>query len=582
MFGEFRKDGSIRQIIRLMSYMKKRIVLYLASLIGMALVFALFVNLFIAYKSKPLFDAAVEGNLEMVKTTAIEIGGLVLIACIISPFLAYGVFSCIQKTITEVRLLIFKQVEELPMSYYDKNHSGEIMSHFNNDLNVMEDVYFWPIFMTFVSIIMGAGAIVMMVHLNWILALFTILMGIVTSFLNSRFAKPMRVVSDAVQQNLGAISERLMDLLTGFYVIKMFDIGKILALRFKDRTNSLKEDTIKYSHVGACLEGTNYFLGNLTYMGILSLSVILIVNYDLSIGTAVACIQLHGAVSFMFGQLGNFISQTQWCLAGASRVFKLLDEAVEPERYTVNESSQIGMVKLHNVTFAYGEEKKVIDNINITVPAGKVAALVGSSGSGKSTIVKLLLGFYPPEAGDIVINNKSINRYTLTELRDLIAYVPQEAYLFQGTIEENIRMGRDNATRDEIIEAAKAAHAHEFITEMPDGYDTLVGERGSRLSGGQRQRIAIARALIKDSPILLFDEATSALDSESEYLVQKAVDELMKNRTVLIVAHRLSTIRHADIIYVMEEGRIVEKGTHSELLDKGGSYANLYKLQFSA
>jgi ABC-type multidrug transport system fused ATPase/permease subunit len=221
----------------------------------------------------------------------------------------------------------------------------------------------------------------------------------------------------------------------------------------------------------------------------------------------------------------------------------------------------------------------VLQDINVAVDRGAVAALVGPSGGGKSTIIKVLLGFYPIECGNISINGTSLEQYSLTQSRDMMAYVPQDAYLFDATIEENIRYGRPNATKDEVIAAAKAAHAHDFIMQQPDTYNAVVGEQGTRLSGGQRQRIAIARALLKHAPILLLDEATSALDSESEQIVQEALAVLMKGRTTIAIAHRLSTIENADVIYVIDGGRVVEQGTHRELMTIGGLYSDLYKRQ---
>jgi ATP-binding cassette, subfamily B, bacterial len=298
-------------------------------------------------------------------------------------------------------------------------------------------------------------------------------------------------------------------------------------------------------------------------------------------GTMLAVINLLNGVVFMFTSLGNFIAQIQGSLGGANRVFELLDEPVEPERYVLKKTEDTAaMVELQDIGFSYNGTDRVLDGVSLSIGKGQMAALVGPSGGGKSTVLKMLLGYYPPQEGNIVVNAKSIGQYSLTELRDMMAYVPQDAYLFDGTVEENIWYGRPKATREEVIAAAEAANAHGFITELPEGYATKVGERGTRLSGGQKQRIAIARALLKNAPILLLDEATSALDSESEQLVQDALNRLMQGRTTIAVAHRLSTIRHADVIYVIEGGEVVEKGNHTELAEGEGLYNRLYELQF--
>jgi ABC-type multidrug transport system fused ATPase/permease subunit len=246
------------------------------------------------------------------------------------------------------------------------------------------------------------------------------------------------------------------------------------------------------------------------------------------------------------------------------------------------------VVAVHDLAFSYeGEDEEdpsddveVLHEISLSADQGQVVALVGPSGGGKSTLIKLLLGFYPVRDGEIAIDGRQVEGYSLPQLRSMMAYVPQDAYLFDGTIEENIRYGRPDATRQEVVAAAQSANAHDFILEQPDGYDTPVGERGAKLSGGQRQRIAIARALIKDAPILLLDEATSALDSESEQQVQDALGVLMQGRTTIAIAHRLSTIENADTIYVIDGGKVVEQGRHEELLGRGGLYSRLHELQF--
>jgi ABC-type multidrug transport system fused ATPase/permease subunit len=238
------------------------------------------------------------------------------------------------------------------------------------------------------------------------------------------------------------------------------------------------------------------------------------------------------------------------------------------------------LIDFLNVTFAYNGGENILKSISFGVPQGQFVAFAGPSGGGKSTLFKLLLGCYPVKDGTIFVDGKPMHAYSLADLRDRIAYVPQDAYLFSGTILENIRYGKPSASEEQIVAAAKAAFAHDFVVEFPGGYQTVVGERGARLSGGQRQRIAIARALLKDAPILLLDEATSALDSESEQIVQRALEVLMKGRTTLVIAHRFSTIVNADAIYVIDGGKVVEQGKHAELMSRQGVYANLYEMQF--
>jgi ABC-type multidrug transport system fused ATPase/permease subunit len=323
----------------------------------------------------------------------------------------------------------------------------------------------------------------------------------------------------------------------------------------------------------------------------LAVGAYMVLTDQTTFGTMVAQIQLNGPIQFLVYSLGGTITRLQSSLAAADRILDVLDAPPEPARYAkagIVPASELpeparpdALIEFNRVTFGYGEkEPEVLCEMSFVVRPSQVAAFVGPSGGGKSTIFKLLLGGYPVQQDAIYLSGQSLNTYPLHDLREQFAYIPQDAYLYSGSILDNIRYGRPGASEKEVIAAAQAAYAHEFVSEFPDGYRSLVGERGTRLSGGQRQRIAIARALLKDAPILLLDEATSALDSESEELVQQALDVLMRGRTVLVIAHRLSTVDHADVIYVVEDGKVVESGTQQELLDRQGLFYRLHELQF--
>jgi len=327
-----------------------------------------------------------------------------------------------------------------------------------------------------------------------------------------------------------------------------------------------------------------------SFVGIIAIGGWMAVQGQLSWGALIATIQMASGITWMFFEMGSFVTRLQASLAGADRIFEILDMPLEqwgegkagatghgPQKV---QKGHVTAIEFCDVRFSYNRDNRVLNGFNLAIHQDQVVALVGSSGSGKSTLLKLLLGFYDTDGGEITVFGKSIREYTLEQLRRLIAYVPQDNYLFSGTIRENIAYGKEGASHQEIEEAAKGAFAHDFIMDLPAGYDTQVGERGAHLSGGQRQRIAIARAFLKNSPILLLDEATSSLDSESEQQVQKALERLMKGRTTLVVAHRLSTVQNADIILVLEDGSICEQGDHESLMTLGGSYAKLYGMQF--
>ena len=322
--------------------------------------------------------------------------------------------------------------------------------------------------------------------------------------------------------------------------------------------------------------------GSITLIGVIVIGSVMVSNSDMSAGSVVASMQLFGGISFMFVQLGGFKAQMQRSLVGAVSVFEVLDEKEESASIAGLpriENDTEDMIRFDDVNFSYGGNP-VLKSLSFSVPKGSVVALAGPSGCGKSTILKILLGFYPHSSGNITVNGMELSDDTLGEIRNMFAYVPQDAFLFKGTIEENIKAGNIDSTKDDVVNAAKSANIHEFIMALPEGYNTQVGEFGTALSGGQRQLVSIARAFMKNAPILLLDEATSSLDSESEAEVHSALTNLMMKRTTLVVAHRLSTIEDADIIYVISDGKVAERGRHAELRRASGIYDDLCRSQF--
>lgn len=408
---------------------------------------------------------------------------------------------------------------------------------------------------------------------------------------------------------LASLAPRLSDILHGLQVIKVFDLKDLVLRKFSRENDKVLSLSLRRTGKNAALTALNNLLGNLTFAGILCIGAYRSVKGSVTLGTAIAVVQLLNPVSNLLQSAGDLTGQLSASLAAATRLEEILQIPLEPERWSVSEpggqmmdqrasaavsveisegsfrprdtESSSSCIEMRDVTFSYVPGQPVLKGLNLYVEHGQVVALVGPSGAGKSTVFRLLAGFYPPEKGSILIGGVPLEEQDLAELRSKIALVPQDTYLFTGSIAENIGYGRPGASLEEIITAAKAANAHDFITSMQDGYDTLVGERGSQLSGGERQRIAIARAILKDAPILLLDEATSALDTRSEELVQDALQRLMVGRTTLVIAHRLSTIQRADKIVVIRDGKVVEEGTHAYLLAQPNSeYRKLYREQF--
>jgi len=563
-------------LIRFISFMKPRMFLYLIGLVGSSFS-ALVFNYLAAFGLKSLTDASINHNIGLlidgVKFMAIGF----LIFGIVLSFLSYVFESSVKKTTGDMRKRLFSHIQRLPMSYIENQHSGDLISRLTNDIQTAENIYSWQLLNPLTAIIGGIGSGIIIFTLNWKLGLIAVGFGLLTLILNTFFIKPIQKISDEVQKSLSNLTSKLSDILAGTSVIRIFNLVGIVLKKYINANTEILNWSMKRVVKNSELWGMNNFLGYSSFLGIIVISGIMVINKEISFGTTIAVGQLMGPLQWMFNAIGHFITQLQSSLAGARRIVEILDIPEEKLdlAYVVEKKIDVlenPIIEFKNVSFSYDGKDEILRNFNLKVYRGEVAAIVGLSGSGKTTLFKLLLGFYRPNFGEIYLFGKPISSYELEELRKLVAYVPQDNYLFTGGIFENIKYGNPNASNEDIINSAKSAYAYEFIINLPEGYKTQVGERGAHLSGGERQRIAIARALLKDAPILLLDEATSSLDSESERQVQQAIEVLMKGRTSLVVAHRLSTIQEADIIYVISGGEIVEKGTHEELIGKEGLY----------
>ncbi|MFN8492438.1 MAG: ABC transporter ATP-binding protein [Caldilineaceae bacterium] len=580
-------------LMRMVAYLQPNPGVYVGLLFLDALNVAVLLNVILAFMLKQVIDSAVQGEWAALQHAFVLAGLALFVGVPAGCYIKYRISVYTRKTVTGLRLHVFNQVVNLPFSYFEGQHSGDLISRLTNDLRTLHDFYIQRMGGLIFVILYGIITVGSIFRLDWRFGLISLLLGLITTRISARFIRPMRQLSDAIQATLGRLTERLVDLVQGLRVAKMFQIEALVHQEYATENNTLTDLQFKRARLDALLGTIDFVFSNLKSVGLLALGLFLLLRgYPIQVGTIAAILYLQGIADYIFGNFGNVLTELQKALAGVRRVLEVLDAKPEPLTYgqttaasqrTIDATN--AMVGLHNISFAYAAADdapsiNALQAINLTVAAGQTAALVGPSGGGKSTLLKMLLGFYPLQEGQLTIAGQSSAAYPLSTWRDQIAYVPQEAYLFAGTIAENIRYGKPTATEDEIIAAAQAAHAHAFILEQPQGYATPVGERGAKLSGGQRQRIAIARALLKDAPILLLDEATSALDSESEQLVQDALARLMQGRTTIAVAHRLSTIEHADRIYVMDQGAIVEAGSHAELLAQGGLYAQLYHAQF--
>lgn len=533
-----------------------------------------------AHSYKLLIDYFVYKGSSGLTEIIILLGASLLLHFFFVPLTAYFSQKVVEMIMKDMRIRTFRKVKKYPVAYFEKFHSGDILARLNRDVDTVKTSMgiFNNFFFHAISILIK---IPYFIYLDYRLAIFITVTSFISTWINLKFVQPIREQTKERNEKLAKMSEVLTENVTGFKIIKMFGLKKHFTHKLDDEMEEIYNAEFKFVKTESKIRGLNSLAHTVFNTLIVIFAGYLVIIGEISPGALVATTMMFYSLSFHFMRIGQNIAYIQKAFAALERVDELFAEEEEPERYQTDSDDIKSGVSVTNGIFGYDEDTCVLNGIDIKVPKGHLAALVGNSGGGKSTLIKIILGQYPLSSGQMTINQKPVNQYTLDELRAQSAYVPQDAYIFNGTIRENIMFGRIGAEEEEMIEAGKKANAHEFITEQINGYDTLVGEKGIKLSGGQRQRIAIARAILKNAPILLLDEATSSLDSESEHLVQKALDTLMEDKTSIVVAHRLSTIEHADIIYFIKDGKVKEQGTHEELLDKNTHYAELYYREFA-
>lgn len=487
-----------------------------------------------------------------------------------------------QSVIIDIRAAVFKKLQRLSVSFYDKNKTGTIMSYVTNDVNALQSAMVENTIEMITEGFILIGSVVAMIYLDWRLTLFTVCTFPVVLWFMEFFGKKIRKTGGRIQEGTADITSVLQESVASARVIKSFVREDYEVDRFDVENKAIFRANMKNAQLMATLTPVVELVAAIGVTMIIWYGGNNVINGTITAGSLVAFLTYAVNISNPIKRLTRVIGNIQKALAAAQRVFMIIDmpEEIAESRDAKQLPEVSGKVEFQNVSFAYNDKGNVITDLSFSVKPGEVIAIVGPSGAGKSTIANLLPRFYDVNKGDIKIDGHSVREVTLDSLREQVGIVPQETMLFNGSVYNNILYGRLDATKEEIEAAAKAANAHDFIMQLTDGYETKLGDRGVNLSGGQRQRIAIARAILKNPRILILDEATSALDTESERVVQEALDRLMVGRTSFVIAHRLSTVKNADKILVLEKGNLVESGTHDELLALDGLYAHLYKIQY--
>ena len=487
-----------------------------------------------------------------------------------------------QSVIIDIRAAVFKKLQRLSVSFYDKNKTGTIMSYVTNDVNALQSAMVENTIEMITEGFILIGSVVAMIYLDWRLTLFTVCTFPVVLWFMEFFGKKIRKTGGRIQECTADITSVLQESVASARVIKSFVREYYEVDRFDVENRANFRANMKNAQLMATLTPVVELVAAIGVTMIIWYGGNNVINGTITAGSLVAFLTYAVNISNPIKRLTRVIGNIQKALAAAQRVFMIIDmpEEIAESRDAKQLPEVSGKVEFQNVSFAYDDKGNVITDLSFSVKPGEVIAIVGPSGAGKSTIANLLPRFYDVNKGDIKIDGHSVREVTLDSLREQVGIVPQETMLFNGSVYNNILYGRLDATKEEIEAAAKAANAHDFIMQLTDGYETKLGDRGVNLSGGQRQRIAIARAILKNPRILILDEATSALDTESERVVQEALDRLMVGRTSFVIAHRLSTVKNADKILVLEKGNLVESGTHDELLALDGLYAHLYKIQY--
>ena len=509
--------------------------------------------------------------------------GLYLLSTLFSFVQGWLMTGVTQKVCYRMRKDISEKIDRMPMAYFESRTYGEVLSRITNDVDTLGQSLNQSITQIITSVATMVGVLVMMLRISPLMTLIAVVILPISVTLISLVVKKSQKYFKQQQEYLGHINGQVEETYAGHTVIQAYNKEKDMVQQFQETNDTLYHSAWKSQFLSGLMQPIMMFVGNLGYVAVALSGGLLAIRGTITIGDIQAFIQYVKNFTQPMQQIAQVLNQVQSMAAASERVFEFLEEAeeVQTAEHPLELANVEGNVDFQHVSFGYQPEQCVIHDFSAKVKSGQKIAIVGPTGAGKTTMVKLLMRFYDVSGGAILLDGHDVRDFDRHKLRESFGMVLQDTWLFQGTIMENIRYGRLDATDEEVIAAAKAAHADSFIRQLPDGYQMELNEDASNVSQGQKQLLTIARAILADNRVMILDEATSSVDTRTEILIQKAMDHLMEGRTSFIIAHRLSTIRNADMILVMKDGDIIEQGTHEELLEKNGFYADLYRSQFA-
>lgn len=570
-----------RNLARLLSYTKKYKVYLIIALFSsvISVISSLLVPVFVGKAVDNIID-----KLKVDFKNVIMYMVIILIITAINSLFTWLSTSCTNtvsfKTVKDIRIDVFNKINRLPLKYIDKNSYGDMMARVVTDIEQISDGLIQGFTQFFTGIITIFATLGFMLYVNYKVALVVVLLTPLSLFVASFIGKRTYKYFAKQSKTRGEMGAYIEEMISNQKIVKSFSYEDKAQEEFEKINDRLYDCGIKAQFYSALTNPCTRFANSVVYVVVAVLGSIMAVMGSISVGQLSMFLSYAKQYTKPFNEITGVVTELQNAFASAGRVFDILDEEELKDLDLPDMKEAKGNIKVENVCFSYSKEKELIKDLNIDVKQGQKIAIVGETGCGKTTLINLLMKFYQVDEGEILIDGTNINLVNGDSVRNNFGMVLQDTWLFNGTIRENIAYGKDDATDEEIVEAAKMAYAHSFIKRLDKGYDTVISQTGENISSGQKQLLCIARIMLKKPPMLILDEATSSIDTNTEIKIQKAFDKVMEGRTAFIVAHRLSTIKGADLILVMDKGNIVEKGKHQELLDKQGFYYNIYNSQF--